>query len=192
MIKELSTYFDKSFFIRFILLFVPLYYFHIGFLAITDPNNYYSAFIDNNFNYLKWVTNSINSTASLITHFFGINSGVEGKLIFVQGGARVLLEFACLGVGITSFWVAFIVAHNAPWKSTLYWCLGGIIAIWFLNCWRIAILVIAIQNKWEGNRFFDHHDVFNLVSYIIISLFIYMYYKRNKEEETQVPALDLP
>jgi exosortase/archaeosortase family protein len=176
MFKEISKYVDLSFLLRFLALFVPAYLFHTAYLGITDPNNYYNAFLDQNLNYIKWATASINHTAGVITHFFGVDATVDGRLFYVQNGARVLLEFPCLGLGIMSFWVAFIVAHNVATAKKVLWSLGGVLAIWVLNCFRIAILLISMQNSWRTNSYFDHHDIFNFVSYILIGLLIYRFY----------------
>jgi len=183
VLKKAATYSDLSFLLRFILLFLPLYYFNIFFLGITDPKNYYNSFLDENLNYIKWVTFSINYVASIFTGFFGIDSIVAGKQIFVEHGASVLLEFSCLGFGISSFWIAFVIAHKASVKSKLLWCLGGVCAIWFLNCWRIAILLIALEKKWPTTGYLDHHGLFNLCSYLIIGLLIHFFLKRNEKYE---------
>jgi exosortase/archaeosortase family protein len=190
MFKKVSYYIDLSFLIRFFLSFVPFFYFNLFYLGITDPKNYYIPFLDHNLNYIKWVTFSINYIAGLITNVVGIDPIIDGKLIFVKNGPGVLLEYACLGFGIISFWVAFIIAHRTSWKYKLYWSLGGIMAIWFLNCMRIAILLIALENNWKGNPYFDHHDMFNLFSYVIICMFIYWFYSNSKKHE-QVGVLNL-
>ncbi|HEX8461176.1 MAG TPA: hypothetical protein VF623_07090, partial [Segetibacter sp.] len=171
MLEKLSTYIDVRFLIRFIVLFVPVYFFHVLYLGITDPKNYYSPFLDNHLNYIRWLTSSINYTASIITYVFGTHAFVDGRMIFVKDGASVLLEFPCLGLGIMGFWIAFIVAHNISGVKRLYWALGGAFAIWLLNCWRIAILLMSLQYDWNV-RGFDHHDLFNNISYAIICLFI--------------------
>lgn len=184
MIKTFFKYIDFTFLTKFILLFFPLYYFHILFLGITDPNNYYSQFLDEKLNYIKWLTSSINYTASLITHFFGINAIVNQKVIYVLSGANVYLEFPCLGLEIMSFWIAFVIAHKISWQRKFYWSLSGIAAIWFLNCWRIALLLIALQNWPPGANQINHHDIFNSVSYVIICLFIYLFYRNITAPQT--------
>lgn len=186
MFKELSKYIDLSFLLRFVLVFIPLYYFHLFFLGITDPKNYYNAFLDQHFNYLKWITASINNAARFITSFFGIDAIVDRKAIFVNNGASVLLEYSCLGMGIKSFWIAFIIAHKISIINKLRWIAGGLLVIWVLNCWRIAVLLISLQNSWDGIKYMDHHDIFNLVSYIIIGLLLYLFYSKNNEEERLV------
>lgn len=191
MFKEISKYVDLSFLLRFVLVFVPLYYFHIFFFGITDPKNYYNAFLDQHFNYLEWITASINNGARFITSFFGVNAIVDRKEIFVENSASVMLEYSCLGMGIMSFWIAFIVAHKISISNKLLWIVGGILLIWVINCWRIAILLISLQNRWKGVGYMDHHDMFNLASYAIIGLLLYFFYRKSKEEELTVSAVSL-
>lgn len=189
MIEKISRYIDLSFLIKFLLVFVPLYYLHLLYFGLTDPNNYYSPVLDENLNYINWLTSSINHTASLITNIFGIYPTVNEKVLYIQHGPNVYLEFSCLGLGLTSFWVAFIVAHNTAWRNKLYWCLGGAFAIWFLNCWRIAILLISLQENWEDNKYFSHHDIFNFVCYCVICLLMFFFYRSRRTGDVKAETL---
>jgi exosortase/archaeosortase family protein len=140
---------------------------------------------------LEWITASINNGAGFITSFFGVNAIVDRKEIFVENSASVMLEYSCLGMGIMSFWIAFIVAHKISISNKLLWIVGGILLIWVINCWRIAILLISLQNRWKGVGYMDHHDMFNLASYAIIGLLLYFFYRKSKEEELTVSAVSL-
>lgn len=144
-------------------------------MGITDPNNLYSPFLANYLNYISWISSSILNTANLIDHLLGLNSYVSENIIETTSGARVILSYDCLGLGIISFWIAYIIADISSWQNKILWSISGALLIWFINCWRIAILLLALQNKWNASQNIDHHQVFNYVSYVIIFLLI-MYY----------------
>ncbi len=180
--EALSKSFDIAHLLRFICLFVPMYYINLFVWGITDPRNYYSPFIDNYLNYISWIDNSILYTSNLIVHAFGLNSFVIGKLIKIPAGAGVWLMPPCTGLGIMSFWIAFVVSHRLHWKIKFYWSLTGVAIIWFVNCWRIAVLLMSLQNKWATFKFLDHHEMFNIAAYCVVLLLIYLFNKRSRKE----------
>ena len=174
-VKGISKYFDIAYFLRFVLLFVALYYFHIIFNGITSrEGNYYSPFLDQYLNYIRWLTLSILKMAQLIIRLFGVDAYIEGSQVLKSAsGLGVNLWLPCLGLGITSFWIAFIAFQAIPVTKKIYWCLSGICAIWFINCWRIALLLLSLENDWKANPYLDHHDIFNIAAYgVVIALII--------------------
>ena len=177
-------YFDAVFFAKFILFFLSLYYFNILYLGITSPGGkFYSSFLKEHLNYISWLTSSILYVSNIIDHAFGIHSYVENAYqIKTSAGSSVTVWLPCLGLGIMSFWVAFVTTDTGSWKKKLYWGLAGIVAIWFINCWRIALLLLAVEKDWYKNPIIDHHTMFNIVSYTIILLMIWLYYKAGKKE----------
>ena len=182
MFKDFSKYFDLHYFLRLISILILLYYFKFFFRGITDPKNFYSPFIDHNLNYVTGLKSSILNTSNVLAHAFGLNSYVDGKIIRIPKGAGVVLNLPCLGLGIMSFWIAFIFAHQNNLAKRFQWCLIGVAAIWFINCLRISLLLFAVQSKWKVNKYINHHDLFNLVAYAIIILMIYFFSVKNNEE----------
>jgi len=172
--------FDLVFFVKFLSVLIPLHVFNLAFISITDPYNIYSAFIDHHLNYITWISSSILHTSNLIDRVLGINSFVNGRIIEVLEGAQIYLEFPCLGLGIAFFWVAFITAHKISYKAKLKWCLTGIFTIWFINIWRIAILLFVMQNHWKQSSYMDHHDLFNLAAYTLIAVLAYSFKRQQK------------
>ena len=184
IITRSSAYFDISFFVRFVLLFLAFYFFNIFFLGITTAEGkLYSPFLDQKLNYISWLTNSILYVANAIDHLFGIHSYVQNAYnIKTYSGASVTVWLPCLGLGIMSFWVAFIIADVNSWKKKLFWILAGVGTIWFINCWRIALLLLALEKNWYQNTYIDHHTIFNIVAYIIILFMTWLYHRVNKKE----------
>lgn len=182
MIKGLLRYFDVAYFLRFALLFVSLYYCHILFNGvISREGNYYSPFLDHYLNYIQWFTLSILHSAKFILQTVGVNSYIEGSQVLkAPSGLGVNLWLPCLGLGIISFWIAYIVSQKTSLKKKIGWCLGGITAIWFINCLRIALLLLSLENGWGQNKVLDHHEVFNLAAYAVIFTFIVLF---NRQEQ---------
>lgn len=173
---SLVKHLDFAYYIKLFLLFTALYYFNVFFWGLTDPKNYYSSFIDSNLNYIDWLGASILYNAKLLANLSGFNAQViPPQRIETVEGAYVILSFSCLGLGISSFWTAFVIAYGGSWQRQLGWCLGGILFIWFINCCRIALLLMALDQNWGGLRSMDHHDLFNLIAYLSIVALMYLY-----------------
>ena len=183
MNRLLSPYFDLAYFIRFSVLLVGVYYFHVGFNGIISPEGeHYSAFLDHYFNYIAGIRNVILNGSNLILHQQGIPSYIEGsQVIMLAHGPGVNVWFPCLGLGIISFWIAFVVAHEQNWKIKLAWCLAGLILITLINCIRIAILLLSLHKNWREFVGLNHHDLFNLACYICIFFLICFYNKNNQK-----------
>jgi exosortase/archaeosortase family protein len=177
-----SSYIDLRYFFRFGAVIISLYYFHIFYLGITSSEGgLYSFFLDHYFNYISWLRSSILYVSNFLTHTVGLNSWIEGTQIIRTPEVSIEVWLPCLGLNIMSFWVAFIIAHNDSWKNKLAWCLTGCLAIWVLNCFRISLLLIALEKNWESNKNIDHHTLFNLVAYTI-TLFLIYFYLRSKNK----------
>ena len=182
MKKSILNYLDIEYIVKFILLFLVFYFFHIFFLGLTSPGgDLYSSFLESKLNYISWFTDSILLTASLICKVFGLHSYLAGQqIIRADSGVGVQVWLPCLGLGISSFWVAFVMAHKDNWKGRLLWSLVGVFTIWFINCWRIAILLLALERNWQGAKYIDHHDMFNFIAYSFILVLIYFYGKKDE------------
>ena len=178
--KAIDNIVDLRFILKFVIIFVPLYYLHIAFRGITDPNDFYLPFLDAYLNYIKWFEASILHTSDFILHLFGYNSFVEGQRIEVFNGAFVRFWPSCAGLGIISFWIAFVVAHDINFKLKFYWAFMGIIIIWFINSWRIAILLMSLEDQWKTPQYIDHHDLYTIIAYGFIFLLMLLFIKTAK------------
>src|SRR5690349_18090485 len=192
MIKAINKYVDIVHYLKFFLFFIPLYTFQVFYLGIVTPGGgLYSPFLERFLNFFGWITNSILYVSNLIVQFFGLPSYVKvfhtinGFLyqLKIKDGATVTVYGPCIGLGIVSFWIAYVLFHKLSWKKKLVWCAIGSFAIWFINCWRIAILLYASENKWPANPFMDHHFMFNCVAYAIIILLIYLFNQWYSKEQ---------
>lgn len=184
--RSASRYFDISFAVKFLVLFAVFYYANMVFVELITPGDSYNAYFAGHLNYIYWITGSIMHTANLITRAVGLDTQVVNtRYLVVPGGHSLFMNWQCVGLGIFSFWAAFILANSMSWKRKILWGASGFLAIWFLNCCRTALLMIALENNWKEwkqgwmhGRTLDHHDLFNYGCYIILLGMIFLFYRR--------------
>jgi exosortase/archaeosortase family protein len=104
----------------------------------------------------------------------------------VTGGPAVRMVYSCIGYGVMSLWAAFVIAYEGSLKQKLLWLLMGCIFILIINCFRVSMLLVAIANKWQVNRYIEHHDLYNIFSYMLIFSLIYLYTNKVSEERKQI------
>ncbi|HEX5024053.1 MAG TPA: hypothetical protein VFV68_02225 [Agriterribacter sp.] len=190
--KEINKYLDFSFVLKFVALFAIFYYTNMYFVSLTVPGDAYSEYFVQHFNYINWITGTIMHTANLMTQAAGLDTFVENtRRLVVPGGHRLFMNWQCVGLGIFSFWAAFVLANDMNWSKKIRWGLGGFFAIWFLNCCRTALLMIALEHHWKEwkqswtfGRTLDHHDLFNYGCYMVLLGMIYFFYKKSRGKET--------
>jgi exosortase/archaeosortase family protein len=162
--------------VKFLLFFVVLYYFNVAFIGATAPGNTYISFLDKYLNYIDWLRYSILHTSNGITRLFDHNTYVKDPyLLKIYNGPGVQMVYSCIGYGVMSFWVAFVLANKGKWQQKILWALGGCFCIWVINCFRVATLLMAIASKWNVNKYMNHHTMFNIFAYILILVLMYFY-----------------
>ena len=133
VIKQLNYYLDLRFLIKFIALFLVLYYVNIFFVQLTLPGKWHNDFFVEHFNYIGWLTGSLTHTANLITHTLGLDTIVESNdTLALAQGPRVVVRWQCIGLGIISFWLAFILAQDMRLKRKIFLGLGGVLVVYEL------------------------------------------------------------
>ena len=118
---------------------------------------------------------------------FGITTFIaDAYHLQMVNGLSVQLVYSCLGVGVTSFWLAFVVANKGNWAKKTKWIIGGTICIWLINIIRISLVLVA-NNKRQNMLFgLDNHTFFNICSYIAIFVLIYFYDRSLRSTSKQV------
>ena len=174
---QLSKYVDLNYFLRFMFLLLAFYYGNLFYIALIDNNGrLYSAFLHDNLNYIDWLRYSILYTANAMDHAMGIDSFLSLPYrITTINGAYIQMVYECLGFGLISFWMAFVLANTGAVRKKIAWCLVGILSIWFINCIRVAILLMAFEKHWKFKLPLEHHTLFNLVAYTLLALLIAVY-----------------
>jgi exosortase/archaeosortase family protein len=162
--------------ILFVCLFLAFYYFNILFFGITSPGNHYSPFLADHLNYiyaLRWL---LLHCSKFILGLLGFTVIVNNYELLVAGRGTIQLVYSCLGLGVLSFFTAFVIAYPKPRKEKIILLVFGAIAIEVLNILRFILLAL-FWNRQE-NTIIDHHTIFNILIYIAISISLFFWVKR--------------
>ncbi|AYL97265.1 exosortase Y [Mucilaginibacter celer] len=167
--------------IRFVLLFVFLftlfYCFNLFFFGITSPGNNYSPFLAEHLNYIAALRQLLLNCSAQILNWLGYAAIDNNYELLVAGRGKLVVVYSCLGLGLISFFSAFVLAYPAKLKSKIIFLVSGVLVIEFLNVMRFVLLAIFWSKKTE--RIVDHHTIFNIILYILIALGLYIWVKRN-------------
>lgn len=195
-LKSLNHYIDIGFVVKFIGLFLVFYYVNVFFVELTLPGKWHNDFFVTHLNYIQWLTDSLTQMSGSIASMFGVENYIRdatNSVVSVNTGRAVNVKWECIGLGIYSFWLAFIFAHKMSFKRKLLFSIGGIVAMWLLNCVRIALLLYAVEHNlkaWKKSWKFigdvNHHDLYNYACYIIIIGMVYLYYRKTSKKAVPV------
>jgi exosortase/archaeosortase family protein len=152
----------------------------------TPGGDVYSPFLSNHLNYVSWVLTSILKTSNAAIHLMGFNSYIgPSNTLYVGSTPMLYMAVGCAGLGIFGFWLAFILSQKNTLQAKILWSVGGILCIWLINCIRVTLLFVALNNKWQVDHFIDHHDFFNFCCYAVIIGMMFLYGSTGKKEPTQ-------
>jgi exosortase/archaeosortase family protein len=165
------------FMLLFVLLFTAFYSFNIFFFGITSPGGNYSPFLAQHLNYIAALRQVLLDSSVMILKWLGYAAIDNNYELLVAGKGTLAIVYSCLGLGLVSFFSAFVLAYPSPLRSKLIFLVSGIVVIELLNVTRFVLLAIFWSKK--ANRIVDHHTIFNILLYIIIALSLYIWVKRN-------------
>ena len=122
---------------------------------------------------------SIIHATGFILSLFHVKTHIEpGFLIRFNGGRGVYIAMSCVGYGVYSFWIAFVIANKGSFWKKAAWTFFGVLALWFINVIRITLFLTAINKGWPMPLGIDHHTWFNIFAYLLIFIMIWLYDKR--------------
>jgi len=181
-------HFSFTYLFKLVCLTSALNYFSVGYNGVVSPEGgYYNSFLDQHLNYIQWIRYILMHASHLLANLLGTNAQISGsQMMEIRGGTTVEIWLPCLGIGIMSFWTAFILCNTGNWKKKAYWWAGGILSIFIINCFRIALFLVALDRNWAENSLLDHHDLFNIAAYTLIGLLMYSY----TEEENSIKTFN--
>ena len=175
--KKLNKQSPLRFAVFFIALFLAFYYFNILFFGITQPGNHYSAFLDGYLNYIKLLRYFLLNSSAQILNWIGFTAITNDTELLLVGHGTLRLVYTCLGLGVMSFFAAFVIAYPGAWHSKLLFIITGFIVIQLLNITRFILLAL-FWNKQAG-QIIDHHLIFNIIIYIIVAVSLYFWVKHS-------------
>ena len=162
--------------LKFAVIFCVLYFGTLAVIGLASPVGWYSPFVDHHMDYVSWLKNSLINASKFILSIFSIPTVKEpGFMLSYPHGRAVIIAMDCVGYGVYSFWVAFVVANKGKSIRKLMWVVGGLLALWFINTIRITLVLVAINKGWPMPLGIDHHTWFNICAYLLIFLMIWLY-----------------
>ncbi|HWZ35376.1 MAG TPA: archaeosortase/exosortase family protein [Mucilaginibacter sp.] len=161
--------------ILFIVLFLGFYYFNIGFFSITSHGRHYVPFFAEHLNYIKALRDLLIWCSAAILKCFGFVVLTNDYSLLVAGKGMITLVYSCLGLGVMSFFSAFVIAYPKPPKAKIIFLVAGLLIIQLLNIARFTFLTVFWDK--QNQQIVDHHTIFNALIYILITISLYFWVK---------------
>jgi len=174
------------FIFRFIVLFLLFYSFNLFYYGITSPGSHYSPFLDHYLNYIQGLRSLLLYVSTGLLNLLGFTAIRNDYELLVAGHSSIWIVYSCLGLGVISFFAAFVLAFPKPLKRKIIFLITGVFMIEFLNVIRFMLLALY-WNKNE-NKIIDHHTIFNIIIYIIVAISLYFWVKSPDSENKAYAA----
>ncbi|MDQ6813786.1 MAG: exosortase/archaeosortase family protein [Bacteroidota bacterium] len=178
------------FIIKFLLSFFVLYFFFPFYRGIIAPDGrLYSSYLQTHFNLVIQFTKLLTGCAKVVLEAAGYEVFQRNYNSLRIGHSRgVHVNPSCLGWAVISFWIAFVFANTGAASHKVKWMVAGIVSIIALNVLRIVLIIIANHLSWSGITSLDHHQTFNVASYVCIIILILWYIRVQKKYERNLLA----
>lgn len=148
--------------------------------VFSPQGRFYNAFLAEHFNYIQGLKTALIAPGTWIIKAFGFYAIHNEMDVMVVDGPYLRINYDCLGLGVLSFFTAFIIAFPAKLKPKLKLFIIGFLLIYVLNVLRIAGLGVLLGYfKSQRNNFTLHHEIFNVIVYICIFALLYFWIKKN-------------
>lgn len=168
------------FLLVFLVLFLFFYYFNIFFFGITSPGNHYNAFLDQHLNYIRGLRHLLLGATKSVINLMRFSSITNDRQLLVAGRGVIDVVYSCLGLGVMSFFAAFVIAYPKNVKPKLIFLFLGLVGIQILNIFRFVLLALFWDKR--STRILDHHTVFNVVIYTAITISLYFWIKQDDKQ----------
>lgn len=183
--KLTSVYNNEA--LRFIVVFFILFcIFNYGnkfFFSVVSPDTqYYNKFFSQHFNYIQGFRSALIIVSASILKLMGYTIMHTDHQILALNGIPCNINYSCLGLGVMSFWAAFVIAFPKPAKQKMLFMAYGLITIFLLNIVRIVSLTSLTVEIPNNIRYFSYqHDTFNYTIYLILFTMIYFWIKNQEK-----------
>ncbi len=168
--------------IKFLSAYCIIYYGSQAIIGLSAPGGYYSSFVHDYLNYPAWLRKALLKCSQFFLEIMGYQTEMPDEYkVRMIGGKGVRMVYSCLGIGVMSFWIAFMLANETGYKKKIFFTLFGISFIFLINIGRIMLLFIT-ANKGQKMPFgIEHHTLFTVASYILIILLILVFDRSEKQ-----------
>ncbi|MEO8769705.1 MAG: exosortase/archaeosortase family protein [Ferruginibacter sp.] len=179
----MSIFSDKgfrTFTIKFLLIFSICYFGTLILIGAVAPGGFYSPFAEKYLDYVGFIMGSLIEGSKFLLSFFGFHTyRAPFFVIRVVNDSGVQIAYDCVGYGVMSFWIAFVLASVTNFKKKIVWLISGLLLIWIINVCRISLVLVANYRHWRSPIGLDHHTLFNIVAYIAIFIMMYFFSKNS-------------
>ncbi len=173
------------FVVKFLLVFLVCYFGTAVVIGLTVPGGPYSPFVAKYLDYVSWLRDSLLAGTKAMLSAFGIETfrvNFDTMRKVGAGGRGIRLAYSCLGYGVMSFWIAYVIASAGNFKKKLFWILIGWFFIWLLNITRLSLLLVALNKGWAMPLGIDHHTWFTIFAYMFILIFMLLFNRQPKQQ----------
>jgi exosortase/archaeosortase family protein len=133
-------------------------------------------------NYVQGLRRLLLLCSAQIINWLGYNAITNNYQMLVAGHGIIQIVYSCLGLGLMSFFAAFVLSYPAGWKSRLIFLFCGLVMIQLLNIVRFILLALFWDKKTA--LIADHHTIFNLIIYILIAVSLFLWVKENDRKQS--------
>ena len=116
----------------------------------------------------------LNCSTGLL-NLLGFTAIHDNYIMLVAGRGSIQVVYKCLGLGVISFFTAFVIAYPKTLQAKVIFIITGILILQFLNILRFMLL--AVYGTKDGTTTLDHHTIFNFIIYLVIAISIYFWMK---------------
>jgi exosortase/archaeosortase family protein len=164
-----------SFVIKFIVFFILFYYGTKTVIALSATEGHYNQYVANHLDYVSLIKRSLIWGTRLLLSFFHIDTyQVDPFVVRIKDGVGVRIAHGCVGYGVDSFWLAYVLANSWKVKMKAKLIVIGLFVLWLINVLRISLLLVTMQHNKSMPLGLDHHTWFNIISYGLILLFLFL------------------
>lgn len=180
-LKELMKSDGVRFIVLFLSIYIILYYGTMFLVGIAVPGGrFHNEYLEKNgVGYVIAIRQSLLYGAEMMMKLLNYDVYIiEDRTLRIVNGNGVYMHNSCIGYGIFSFWIAFILANRNSLKKKLQWLFGGLFLLWLINVFRVCLILISNYHAWPSVGKIDHHTLFNITAYIAILALMYFYTRK--------------
>jgi exosortase/archaeosortase family protein len=126
------------------------------------------------------------NTSTGILNLLGFSAICNNYDLLVAGRGSIQVVYSCLGLGVSSFFAAFVLAYPQHLKAKIIFIICGILTIEILNVLRFVLLAL-FWNK-ADSKIIDHHTIFNIIIYALIAISLYFWVKSADKDNNTYAA----
>ena len=172
---------------RFVAIFLISYgvlnYGTEAWIGICAKGGIYWPWAEAHLNYLDWIKRSLlRGVQFMVEQGWHYPTKMEPNyLIRIVDKRGVIIAMGCVGYGVYSVWIAFLIAMPQRLLYKFGWMIGGVFILWLINALRISMFLVAINENRTMPFGINHHTWFNIVAYLMILIFMYLYHLSQKK-----------